>query len=119
MHLLRLLTRPLARLSANAPAKRSPEAQRALDAKTAGLVLYHLTTCPFCIPVRRIIRRLGLSIELRNTGRSANRDELIRGGGHNQVPCLHIRGSEGAERWLYESEDIVNYLRQRFDERRA
>lgn len=117
MPLIRLLTRALARLTGNAPAERSPRTKRAVDAETAGLVLYHLTTCPFCVPVRWVIRRLGLSIEMRNTRRRANRNELIRGGGSDQVPCLRIGGAQGKVRWLYESQDIILYLRQRFGER--
>jgi len=37
------------------------------------------------------MRRLSLSIELRDTGRDATaRDELIREGGKRTVPCLRI-----------------------------
>ena len=36
--------------------------------------------------------------------------ELVMGGGSQQVPCLRIESAEG-ERWLYESADIIEYLR--------
>ncbi len=38
------------------------------------------------------------------------RNELMAGGGKTQVPCLRI--SDGAsEQWMYESRDIVEYLK--------
>jgi glutaredoxin 2 len=42
---------------------------------------------------------------------SGNSDNLIAGGGKNQVPCLRIENEDGDVRWLYESIDIVRYLK--------
>ena len=36
--------------------------------------------------------------------------ELLMGGGRATVPCLRIEDDAGAVRWLYESNDIVEYL---------
>ena len=41
-------------------------------------------------------------------------DELIRGGGKSQVPCLRIDHPGGTTQWMYESTDIIAYLRRRF-----
>jgi glutaredoxin len=116
--------------------QRPVEAQRLVDQATAGLILYQLPACPFCVKVRRAIKRLGLKIEIRNVDREANfREELVREGGKFQAPCLRIdenaaqtpisggdrgvsQAHEGKEcnqvRWMYESSDIVAYLDRRF-----
>ena len=95
--------------------RRSPAAQQAVDAQTSALVLYQYPACPFCVKVRRAMKRQSLHIETRDALRDAQaRQELLEGGGELKVPCLRIRDMEGEERWLYESSDIVYYLEQRF-----
>ena len=42
-----------------------------------------------------------------------NNADLIAGGGKSQVPCLRIETGSGDVRWLYESIDIVRYLKTR------
>ena len=94
---------------------RSAEEQAQVDAQSAQLALYQFRTCPFCIKVRREMNRLGLKIELRDAQQAGpHRDELIRGGGSAQVPCLRISEDNGGVRWLYESAEIIGYLQQRF-----
>jgi glutathione S-transferase len=103
------------RLTAPAGLVRSPEAQAAVDRQCRDLALYQFRTCPFCIKVRQEMRRLSLNIELRDAQHDAgHRDALLQGGGRSMVPCLRIRDDQGGERWLYESGDIVAYLRERF-----
>ncbi|MGD8407713.1 MAG: glutaredoxin domain-containing protein, partial [Thiohalophilus sp.] len=46
--------------------QRAPEQQEAIDMQTRQLALYQFRTCPFCIKVRRTIKRLSLNIELRD-----------------------------------------------------
>ena len=38
--------------------------------------------------------------------------ELIAGGGKKQVPCLRIEDEKDGVRWMYESSDIIRYLKQ-------
>lgn len=48
---------------------------------------------------------------MRDTLRDASAfRELLVGGGRATVPCLRIEDDGGAVRWLYESEDIIEYL---------
>jgi len=90
--------------------KRSTEKQQQLDEKTQYLALYQLPACPFCVKVRRAIKRNGLNIELRNISQNqAYLDELIKEGGRRTVPCLRIE-KEDEVTWLYESNDIIAYL---------
>lgn len=81
--------------------------------KLAGHTLYHFSTCPFCIKVRAYLWRAGLQVESKNIhADEANRTELIAGGGKKQVPCLRIEDEQGQVRWMYESSDIIAYLKR-------
>ena len=94
---------------------RSPEAQQRVDEQTHHMALYHFSTCPFCLKVRREMSRLSLNIELRNAQHEGpDREALIAGGGEAKVPCLRISKEDGSVQWMYESNDIIAYLNQRF-----
>jgi len=91
---------------------RSAQQQAQLDEKTNNLVLYEMLACPFCVKVRREVKRLGLNIHRRDVKRNQNdMHDLLNGGGKFQVPCLRIDRQNDVT-WLYESDDIINYLRQ-------
>ncbi len=93
--------------------KRTAEQQQTFDAKTQNLSLYQLPSCPFCVKVRRTMKREGLNIELRNINKKNDyREELIREGGKRAVPCLRIEQTDGQVQWLYESSDVVAHLQQ-------
>lgn len=94
-------------------AKRDSESQAAIQAKLEGLTLYQYNACPFCVKVRRAMKREGISIEIKNTNidRTA-REELLAGGGKTMVPCLRMQ-EDGKESWMYESSDIIAYLKKR------
>lgn len=97
--------------------RRSPEAQAEIEAACSGLTLYHFPTCPFCWRVRLAIRKMGLPIRQVNAVSDPDaRVDLMTRGGKLQVPCLHIRTDHGSH-WLYESDEIVAWLRQRFSGR--
>ncbi len=95
--------------------ERDPEHQASIDQLTAGLKLYQYEACPFCVKVRRAMKRHALNIETRDVKRSETaREELLAGGGDLQVPCLRIQGEQGQVQWMYESRDIIGYLERRF-----
>ena len=95
--------------------KRTEEAQQNVDQESSNLVLYQFKTCPFCIKVKRNNKRLSLNIETRDAQHnSTHREELLQGGGQIKVPCLKIIDDKGNDSWMYESEDIMEYLQDRF-----
>ena len=95
--------------------KRSPEQQQQVDKDAGSLVLYQFRTCPFCIKTRRAIKRLSLNIEIRDAQRNdANREQLLQGGGQIKVPCLMVNDEKKGPTWMYESNDIIEYLQTRF-----
>ena len=94
--------------------KRSVEDQSKADQETKILKLYQFYACPFCVKTRRSIKRLNLKVETRNAQAEGEfRKELELNGGKIKVPCLKIEGA-GEASWLYESNDIIKYLDERF-----
>jgi len=63
-----------------------PEQQK-IDQETEQFALYQYRTCPFCIKVRRTMKRLSLNIEILDAQNDQqHRQELIDQGGKTQVP---------------------------------
>lgn len=115
---LRLVLGPVVllreRLTRPASLVRAPAAQALVDQQCQSLALYQYATCPFCAKVRQEMHRLSLSIEKRDAQHDVkNREELTRQGGQTKVPCLKITEPQGS-RWLYESGEIIGYLRGQF-----
>ena len=87
------------------------EAKKA-DAHMDGLILYKFDQCPYCVRVFKIIEQLNCAneIEMRDTrAESKWKSDLLARTGKTQVPCLFIEGKP-----LFESLDIVEFLRKRF-----
>ena len=95
--------------------KRELQAQATVDSQTKMLALYQFNACPFCVKVRRAMKRLSLNIEIRDAkNNEIFRNELLKNGGKVKVPCLKVEGDDGEITWLYESSDINAYLGKRF-----
>ena len=93
--------------------KREAPLQAQIDAQTKHLQLYQYEACPFCVKVRRDIRRNGLNITTIDAKNESNKQRLMEQGGKVQVPCLRIEEGENIS-WLYESSAISAYLNERF-----
>jgi len=93
--------------------ERPAEKQEQLDQTTQDIALYQFKTCPFCMKVRREIKRQSLNIELRDAQHDQeHRQELLTGGGQIKVPCLKVKDKDGQPTWLYESTEVIQYLRE-------
>lgn len=94
--------------------KRDAQVQEQVDNETAGLSLYQYAACPFCVKVRRALKRNTLNIKTHDAKRcETSRNELIEGGGKLKVPCLRIDEKGSGVRWIYESSEIIDYLETR------
>lgn len=94
---------------------RSRELQAQVDLDSKNLTLYQLLACPFCVKVRRQMKRLAISTEIKDIKRDPKAHaELMAGGKLDQVPCLQIRNANGSIQYLYESDAINEYLVSRF-----
>tara|TARA_B110001469_G_scaffold98259_1_gene94941 strand:+ start:183 stop:551 length:369 start_codon:yes stop_codon:yes gene_type:complete len=95
---------------------RETAAQQAVDDVTATMSMYQFKTCPFCVKVRRELKRHALHIELRDAKNDAElKAELVREGGRHKVPCLRIENADKSVEWLYESNDIIARLKSQFN----
>jgi len=98
------------------PIVRNKKEQELLDSKTAKMSLYQFNACPFCVKVRRQLRKYSLNIELRDAKNNIlYKEELIREGGKHKVPCLRIEDDASGVKWLYESDRINLYLREKLE----
>ena len=108
--LLDFLTRP-------SPVIRSREDQDSVDAAVTGLSLYQFKACPFCVKVRRHMRRRSIKIELKDAKTDLLiKEELIREGGKHKVPCLRIAEDNKEVQWLYSSDEICRFLDAKLDQ---
>lgn len=107
--ILDFLTRPK-------PIVRDRGEQDKIDARTSSMAIYQFEACPFCVKVRRELRRHALHIELRDAKNdSKHKEELIAEGGKHKVPCLRIDDGSGDAKWLYESDEIIKFLKAEFN----
>jgi len=98
------------------PVVREAAAQKAIDDATASMSMYQFKACPFCVKVRRELKRHALHIELRDAKKEGEfKAELTREGGRHKVPCLRIEKSDSSVEWLYESNDIIAHLKKQFN----
>ena len=108
--LLDFLTRPSSVI-------RSREDQDSVDAAVTGLSLYQFKACPFCVKVRRHMRRRSIKIDLKDAKTDLLiKEELIREGGKHKVPCLRIAEDNKEVQWLYSSDEICRFLDAKLDQ---
>jgi len=102
-------------LTSPTPVKRPAAEQQVIDEKCKNMTLYHYPACPFCVRVRRQMKRLNLPIRQLDPRKDVQwLKTLEQEGGKVQVPCLQIVSPDGQSTWLYESADINHYLQQQF-----
>ena len=93
------------------PIKRNPIEQQKLNNITSNYSIYQFKACPFCVKVRRQVRKYGLEIEFKDAkNNKIYKKELVLNGGRHKVPCLRIDLLNGETTWLYESKAIIAFL---------
>lgn len=76
------------------------------------LALYRKDWCPYCDRVSSVMSSLALTITECDINQPEHLQALVSGGGQRMVPCLRIESEPGQYFWLYESADIIAYLRR-------
>ena len=106
--LINLLTLPK-------PILRQKSDQNKIDKVTKHLTIYQFNACPFCVKVRRFLRKNSLNISLKDAkNNKIFKSELINEGGKHKVPCLKIEKINTKTEWLYESNEIIKFLNKEF-----
>jgi glutathione S-transferase len=76
------------------------------------LILYYKTTCPYCRKVLRFAETAAIKLELRDIYSDPQiMEDLITSGGKRQIPYLVDEENNVA---MYESEDIIEYLKANY-----
>jgi len=89
--------------------------QDRVDKETKKLTIYQFEACPFCVKVRRFIWKNSLKINLKDAKKNKKfKSELVNGGGKHKVPCLKIVKKYSKTIWLYESTEIIKFLKKEF-----
>jgi len=97
------------------PMNRDNKTQEEINEITKNMSLYQYKACPFCVKVRRKLRKYSLNIELKDAkNNNSNKNDLKNLGGKLKVPCLRIENNKNDIQWLYESKEIINYLETEF-----
>lgn len=80
------------------------------------LELYDIENCPYCRLVREVLTELDLDVMILPCPRGGElfRPEAVKKGGKAQFPLLH---DPNTDTWLYESADIIAYLRREYAQR--
>ena len=77
------------------------------------LTLYHMGHCPYCKRVINVIQSQKVPVAYKDLDvHDKLKKELMAGGGKVQVPCLLISDKGKSDQWLYESQDIIHFLKQ-------
>ena len=84
--------------------------QTKLNKITSVYKLYQYNACPFCVKVRRFFKRESLNIDLVDAKLESFKQELIQNGGKQKVPCLKVELKNKSVRWIYESNDIIEFI---------
>ena len=92
------------------PLNRSKTLQFNIDKITKNYKLYQYYTCPFCVKVRRFFKKKSLKIELINAKKEHHKHDLIQNGGRQKVPCLRVQLENKTIRWIYESNNIIDFI---------
>tara|TARA_B100000795_G_scaffold254834_1_gene226044 strand:+ start:717 stop:1088 length:372 start_codon:yes stop_codon:yes gene_type:complete len=89
--------------------------QDKIDKETKYLTIYQFEACPFCVKVRRFIWKNSLKINLKDAkNNKVFKSELVNEGGKHKVPCLKIEKLNSQTEWLYESAEIIKFLKKEF-----
>ncbi len=80
------------------------------EGDTLMLDLYILETCPYCRKVMDFFEENDIAYNKKNISDKENREELLKLGGYEQVPYLFDTEKNNG---MYESEDIIKYVKDR------
>jgi glutaredoxin len=91
--------------------------QKEIDQQFSGFTLFHYPACPFCVKVRRVMKKYNLSFKLVDPRNSETEmQDLMKGGGKLKVPCLRIEKNNESTIWMYESSSIISFLESKIPE---
>ena len=94
------------------PILRDKTSQDLVNTITNRYKLYQYYACPFCVKVRRFLRKKSIYIEFIDAKDEFHKKDLIQNGGILKVPCLRVETKKNQVKWIYESNEIINFISQ-------
>ena len=88
---------------------RDKNSQYSVNKISKSYSLYQYYTCPFCVKVRRFLKKESINVELIDAKNEFFKKDLIQNGGMLKVPCLRVE-SKKQVKWIYESNDIIDFI---------
>ena len=92
------------------PIGRDKTSQDLVNTITSRYKLYQYYACPFCIKVRRFLRRESINIEFIDAKDEFYKKDLTKNGGKLKVPCLRVVSKKNQVKWIYESNEIIDFI---------
>ena len=92
------------------PKLRDKASQDLVNIITNSYKLYQYYACPFCVKVRRFLRKESINIELIDAKNQIYKKQLIENGGKLKVPCLRVESKKNQVKWIYESNEIIHFI---------
>ncbi|MDB0048870.1 glutathione S-transferase N-terminal domain-containing protein [Alphaproteobacteria bacterium] len=89
---------------------RDKNAQDLINTITNSYKLYQYYACPFCVKVRRFLKRESINITLIDAKKVVFKKHLIQNGGMLKVPCLRVQSKKNQVKWIYESNEIIDFI---------
>ena len=89
---------------------RDISSQNLVNKITKHYKLYQYNACPFCVKVRRFLKKESINIELINAKNDLFKKKLIQNGGILKVPCLRVESQKKQVKWIYESNEIIDFI---------
>tara|TARA_B110000008_G_C16403593_1_gene336763 strand:+ start:107 stop:478 length:372 start_codon:yes stop_codon:yes gene_type:complete len=89
---------------------RDTSSQDLVNKITKHYKLYQYNACPFCVKVRRFLKREAINIELIDAKNDLFKKKLIKNGGMLKVPCLRVSSKKKQVEWIYESNEIIDFI---------
>ena len=89
---------------------RDISSQNLVNKITKHYKLYQYNACPFCVKVRRFLKKESINIELINAKNDVFKKKLIQNGGILKVPCLRVESQKKQVKWIYESNEIIVFI---------
>jgi len=93
---------------------RETKQQNHINKITKSYQLYQYNACPFCVKVRRFFKKKSLNINLIDAKQENHKKYLIKNGGKLKVPCLKVELGNKQNKWIYESDEIIEFLSKEF-----
>ena len=92
------------------PRLRDKSSQDLVNKISKSYSLYQYYACPFCVKVRRFLKKESVNVNLIDAKNEFFKKNLMQSGGMLKVPCLRVESKNKQVKWIYESNEIIDFI---------